>query len=233
MSYLWQEFNIKTFPAETLVFRDGIFCQDLSDYESAEFNTDKNTISIVKTPSLPIHIIIIGEIAGNFDINIDILPENIDVFMTTKIFNKKPAFLNFFIKNTGKNSVFNGQIIAQNYNLLKIDVNAGHFCENTGIFVKTKVLAHQNSDTQLNGYANIENNAKDSESDVSFSVMAVDESAKIKMMPTQYIKSVPLCAKHSASIYKNNEFQVDYLRGAGLSLAEIKQIFQEAFLSQE
>ena len=37
MSYLWQEFNIKTFPAETLVFRDGVFCEDLSDFESVEF----------------------------------------------------------------------------------------------------------------------------------------------------------------------------------------------------
>lgn len=233
MSYLWQEFNIKTFPAETLVFRDGVFCEDLSDYESAEFDADKNTISVVKTPTQPIHIILIGEITGKFDINIVILPGNTDVFMTAKIFNKKPAFLNFFIKNTGKNSVFNGQIIAQNYNSLKIDVKAGHFCENTGIFVKTKVLAHENTETDLSGYADIENNAVESDSDVSFSVMAVDESAKIIMKPMQYIKSVPHGAKHSASIYKNNEFQVDYLRGAGLSGEEIKQVFQEAFLSQE
>ena len=40
MSYLWQEFNIKTFPAETLVFRNGLFCEELSDYndlDSLEF----------------------------------------------------------------------------------------------------------------------------------------------------------------------------------------------------
>ena len=39
MSYLWQEFNIKTFPAETLVFRDGVFYEDLSDYENIEFDS--------------------------------------------------------------------------------------------------------------------------------------------------------------------------------------------------
>ena len=77
MSYLWQEFNIKTFPAETLVFRDGVFCEDLSEYQSVEFNIDKNLISVNKTPKLPIHIIYIGEIAGNIDLNIDINAENV------------------------------------------------------------------------------------------------------------------------------------------------------------
>ena len=54
MSYLWQEFNIKTFEAETLVFRDGVFCEDLSDYESMNFEPESNSINITKTPKLPI-----------------------------------------------------------------------------------------------------------------------------------------------------------------------------------
>ena len=72
MSYIWQEFNIQTFPAETLVFRDGVFCDDLSDYENISFDIQNNTINIDKTPKLPVHIIYIGEIAGNIDLNINI-----------------------------------------------------------------------------------------------------------------------------------------------------------------
>ena len=232
MSYLWQEFNIKTFKAETLVFRDGVFCEDLSDYESINFEPESNSINITKTPKLPIHIIYIGEIAGNIDINVNISAQNAKVIATLKIINTKPAFLKIFIKNTGKNSLFNGRIIAQNHNSLKIDVFGEHLCENTGVFVKTHVLAHKNSETVLNGYATIEKNFKDCDSDISFSVMA-DENAKISMKPVQYIKSEPLSAKHSAAIYKPNTAQINYLRESGLSGVEVKQVLQEAFLSIE
>jgi len=230
MSYLWQEFNIKTFPAETLVFRDGLFCEDLSDYKSVEFN--KNTVNISKTPKIPIHIIYIGEITGNIDININILAKNTKVIMTTKITNKKPAFFNIFVKNTGKNSLFDGQIIAQNYKNLEINVTGQHLCENTGVFVKTRVLAHKNTNTILNGFAKIDKKQKFCDSDISFSVMA-DESAKITMKPCQFIQSVPKNAVHNASLYKSNDNQVNYLRSAGLSGAEIKNILQEAFLSEQ
>jgi hypothetical protein len=232
MSYLWQEFNIKTFKAETLVFRDGVFCEDLSDYESMNFEPESNSINITKTPKIPIHIIYIGEIAGNIDMNINISAKDAKIIATLKIINKKPAFLKFFIKNTGKNSVFNGSIIAQNHNSLKIDVFGEHLCENTGVFVKTHVLAHKNSETVLNGYATIEKNFKDCDSDISFSVMA-DENAKISMKPMQYIKSEPLSAKHSAAIYKPNVAQINYLRESGLSGVEVKQVLEEAFLSIE
>jgi len=232
MSYLWQEFNIKTFPAETLVFRDGVFYEYLSEYKNCHFDQEKNLIIIDKTPKLPVHIIYIGEIAGNFDINVDLSSQNTNVFLTVKIINKKPAFLNIFIKNTGKNSVFNGQIIAQNFNLLKIDASGRHLCENTGIFLKNRVLAHKDTETILNGYAIIEKNIKNCDSDISFSVMA-DKSAKITMKPTQFIKSVPNSAKHSASLYSPSENQINYLRGAGLSGTEVKDVLQEAFLSQE
>ena len=230
MSYLWQEFNIKTFPAETLVFRDGIFCKDLSDYESAFVDSDKKSIFITKKSKLPVHIIYIGEIVSDTDLNINIESEYSDVIMTMKINNKKPAFLNIFIKNTGKNSKFDGQIIAQNYNFLKIDVYGQHLCENTGIFVKTRVLAHENTNTVLNGYAEIEKNTPECDSDISFSVMA-NENTKITMKPTQYIKSVPNNASHSVSLYQPNDNQINYLRESGLSCSEIKNILEEAFLS--
>ena len=231
MSYIWQEFNIKTFPAETLVFRDGVFCDDLSDYENISFDIQNNTINIDKTPKLPVHIIYIGEIAGNIDININLSAKNTKVFMTTKINIKRPAFLNIFVKNTGKKSIFDGQIIAQNYNSLKIAVKCEHLYENTGIFVKNRILAHKNSETDLIGSAIIRKNIKECDSDISFSVMA-DESAKIKMCSIQYIKSEPKSAKHSASIYKPNENQIEYLRNSGLSEHEIKNVLEEAFFSQ-
>ena len=232
MSYLWQEFNIKTFPAETLVFRNGVFCEDLSDYKSAEFNQNENTINILKTPKSPIHIIYIGEITGNIDLNINILAKNTKVIMTNKIINKKPAFLNIFVKNTGKNSLFNGQIIAQNYTDLKITAVGQHLCENTGIFIKTRVLAHKNTNTFLIGTAKIDKNKKYCDSDISFSVMA-DKSAKITMKPTQYIQSVPEKAIHSASLYKPNDNQINYLHSSGLSGTEVQNILEEAFLSEQ
>ena len=230
MSYLWQEFNIKTFPAETLVFRDGVFCEDLSEYESVKFNKQENLISVDKTPNLPVHIIYIGEVSGNIDFYININAENTNIVLDWKTTNKKPAFFNLFIKNFGKNSVLNGQIIDKNYDKLKINVKAQHLTENTGIFVKTRVVAYKNTSTDLQGSAIIEKNATDCDSDISFSVMA-DESAKIILKPTQYINSAPKKASHSASLYKPNENQIKYLRTSGLGTIEIKQVMEEAFLN--
>ena len=229
MSYLWQEFNIKTFIAETLVFRDGVFCEDLSDYKSAVFKN--NTVTVNKKSDLPIHIIYIGEIAGDINLNIDIIAGDNTVIMTNKIFNKKPAFLNIFVKNAGKNSVFDGKIIVKNENSLKIRVKGQHLCENTGIFVKTKVAAYKNSETDLAGSAIIEKNMPNCDSDISFNVMA-DDNAKIILKPMQYIKSVPTSAKHSAALYKPNDNQITYLRMSGLSGAEIKEVLENAFLEQ-
>ena len=230
MSYLWQEFNIKTFPAETLVFRDGVFYEDLSDYKNIEFDSEKNLISVNKTPKLPIHIIYIGEIAGDINLNIDINAENSNIVMDLKTTNKTPAFLNIFIKNTGKNSVFNGYIIDKNYDKLKINVIGQHLNENTGIFVKTRVAAYKNTLTDLQGCAKIEKNAINSDSDISFSVMA-DKDAKIILKPTQYINSVPKNAVHNSSLYKPNQNQINYLCESGLGKIEIKKVLEEAFLN--
>ena len=232
MSYLWQEFNIKTFPAETLVFRNGVFYDDLSDYQSVEFDKSKNLIKVLKTPKLPIHIIYIGEITGNIDINVDILAKNTKVFMILKTTNKKPAFLNIYIKNTGKNSLFDGQIITQNYKDLEINTTGHHLCENTGIFIKTRILAHKNTNTVLKGIAKIDKNKKLCDSNISFSVMA-EESAKITIKPTQFIQSVPKNVIHNASLYKPTENQINYLNNAGLSGKEVKTVLEEAFLSEQ
>ena len=232
MSYLWQEFNIKTFPSETLVFRNGDFCDDLSDYENCEYNKKTNTVIIKNTPKLPVHIIYIGEIDGKIALNIEIKAENAGIFMTNKIINKKPAFLNIFVKNAGKKSFFRGQIIAQNYDSLNIDATGQHLIDESDIFINTRVLAHKNTNTILKGFAKIDKNIKDCNSDISFSVMA-DESAKITMVPTQYINSVPKSATHSASLYKPTDNQINYLRESGLSGIEVKELLETAFLSEQ
>jgi len=229
MSYLWQEFNIKTFPSETLVFRNGDFCDDLSDYQSAIF--ENNTITINKTSKLPIHIIYIGEVSGDIDLNININAKDNKIIMTTKIFNLEPLNMNIFVKNTGKNSIFDGKIIVKNKKSLKINTNGQHLCENTGIFINTKVAAYKNSENILTGNAIIEKDVPNCNSDISFTVLA-DDNAKITLKPAQYIKSVPNSAKHSASIYKPNDNQIYYLRTSGLSGAEIKNILENAFLEQ-
>jgi hypothetical protein len=230
MSYLWQEFNIKTFPAETLVFRDGVFCEDLSEYENASFDTNKNLISVDKTPKLPVHIIYIGEIAGNINLNIDINAENSNIVIDLKTINKTPAVLNILVKNSGKNSVVNGQIIDKNYSELKVNAVGQHLVENTGIFIKTRVAAYKNTLTDLFGSAKIEKNALFCDSDISFYVMA-DETARVILKPTQYINSVPNKASHSAALYKPTENQINYLRNSGLGINEINQIMEEAFLN--
>ena len=73
MSYMWQDFNIKPMQAETIVYRDGKYCENLS--------TIKN-IPINKNYDLPVHIIYVGEIDGENTLNIDINVPNQPVFLS-------------------------------------------------------------------------------------------------------------------------------------------------------
>ena len=63
MSYMWENFNIKPFPAETIVYRDGKYCPDLSTIKNVPIN---------KNYDLPVHIIYVGEIDGKNKLDIDI-----------------------------------------------------------------------------------------------------------------------------------------------------------------
>ena len=222
MSYMWNEFNIKTFPAETIVYRDGVYCPELS--------TLKND-SINQKYDLPVHIIYIGEITGKCRLDINIGAENQDVFLTAKIKNKKPAFFNIFIKNAGKNSKITGNVFIENLSELNFDCTANHLYENTGIFIKNKVWAGKNSKSVLSGTAIINKNCDNCGSDLSFTVMP-EQGAIIDFMPAQKISSIPATADHSASIYTPTDAQISYLRQAGLGILEINEVTKEAFLNE-
>ncbi len=219
MSYLWNEFNIKTFTAETIVYRDGEYCPDLSTIKAGQID---------KKYDLPVHIIYVGEIVDKNELVIDINIENQPVFLSVDIKNKKPAFLNVFIKNTGKNSELKGHVFVENFDNLELNINADHLCENTGILVHTKLIAHKNTYSKLSGKAKIAGKCRECISDIGFSAIA-DDTAKIEFLPAQYIKSEPKSAAHSASIYQQTPAQIQFLRLAGLSTAEIRDVAFEAF----
>lgn len=220
MSYMWNEFNIKTMPAETVVFRDGVFCPDLSTLDGTDINENYEK---------PVHIIYIGEIAGDCRLNININVPNQTVFISIRIKNKKPAFLNIFIKNAGKKSDFRGHILLENFDTLNFNCTAEHNSPDTVILVKTKLLAHKDSISKLSGTAIINKSSENVESDISFSALA-DKSAKISFLPAQRISAVPHTADHSASIYQPSAPQIEYLREAGLSSAEVRDTLSEAFI---
>ena len=127
MSYMWENFNIKPIKAETIVYRDGEYCPDLSTIKNGPIN---------KNYKLPVHIIYVGEIIGKNNLDIDINTENQDVYLSVNIKNKKPAFFNIFIKNTGKNSKLFGHILLDNHDDLNYNCIAQHLSEFTGIFYK-------------------------------------------------------------------------------------------------
>lgn len=216
---MWNEFNIKTFPAETIVFRDGVYVADLSTLPNAPI--DKNY-------DLPVHIIYVGEIAGKNRLNIDVLVQNQKVFFSADIKNKKPAFLNIFIKNAGKNSEIRGHVMITNESEFEYECMAHHTEKNTGIFVKTKLFGRENSKSKLSGTAIIDNGCKECASDIGFSALAA-QNAKIEFMPAQRICAEPVSAEHSASIYRPNDAQILYLRQAGLSGQEVNDAMIEAF----
>jgi len=218
---MWDEFNIKTFDAETVVYRDGVYCPELSTIVGTDFD---------KKYDRPIHIIYVGDIAGNCRLNVNIFVENQPVFLSAKIKNKKPAFLNIFIKNAGKNSEFRGHVIIHNENDIKFNCNALHTAPDTTILLKTKLIAGRNSISKLTGTAEIEKNCNDVNSDISFCALA-DKTARIEFMPAQRISAVPTSAEHSASIYQPTVQQIEYLRGSGLSGAEVDSAMREAFVN--
>jgi hypothetical protein len=233
MQYLWEKFNIKTFPAHSVIFVDGIFQPDISDCEKCTVRMLDNITEIVadSPDDLPVHIVSLGEITGNRKIFLKIFSENIHVFLTAKNEFHVPAFLTVFIENTGKNSTFTGSLVLQNHSDLKLDIGASHLAPNACVFVKTRVLAHQNSTTDLHATANIVADCPGCESDISFTAMCAPDIKSIKMSPNQKIASIPESAEHSAAIYRGTKLQIEFLSAAGLDAQQIKQTLEEAFLN--
>ena len=221
MSYMWENFNIKPFPAETIVYRDGKYCPELS--------TIKNS-PIDKNYDLPVHIIYVGEISGKCRLDIDVNIPNQVVFLSVNVKNKFPAFFNIFIKNTGKNSEIRGHILMDNYDNLTFDCNAHHLSANTGILLQNKLIANKNSVSKLSATAIINKGCENCNSDINFSAISHND-AKIEFLPAQRISSIPENAGHSASIFSPKPIQIQFLREAGLSSTEINDVFQESFIN--
>lgn len=223
MSYIWQDFNIKTFEAETVVFRDGVFCPELSTLESPEISSNYD---------LPIHFIYIGEISGENCLNI-VINENVKnqvLYLSAKVKVKKNATINININNNGFGSDLRGFFIIENHGDLKFNLDANHLCKNTGIFIKTKILSYKNTSATLSGVAHIYKYCDNCKSDINFSAM-IDKNAKIIFSPVQRISAIPESASHSASIAQYNQPQIEYLYSAGLTSVEVKDILREAFMS--
>ena len=223
MSYIWQDFNIKTFPAETVVFRDGVFCPEFSTLESPVI--DKNY-------DLPIHFIYVGELSGENTLDINILEnvKNQKIFLSAKVKVKNNADIHINIKNSGFGSDINGFFVIENHGNLNFDLDAHHLCRNTGISVKTKLLAYKNSVSRLSGTANIYKYCEDGRSNIAFSALA-EQDAKIIFMPQQKISAIPESAAHSANIAHYTDPQIEYLHESGLTDLEIKTVLREAFMN--
>ena len=223
MAYIWQDFNIKTFPAETVVFRDGVFCPELSTLESQII--DKNY-------DLPIHYIYVGELIGENILEINV-PENVKnqkIFLSVNITVNKISDFNIIIKNSGMNSDIRCFIVLQNHGNLTFDINTHHLCKNTGIFVKTRLIAYKNSTSKLSGAAHIYQYCENCDSDINFSAMA-ENSAKIQFSPIQRISAIPKSAEHSANIFEMTRPQIEYLHESGLSDNEINSVMRDAFIN--
>jgi len=216
---MWNEFNIKTFPAETIVYRNGKYVPDLSTMAPG---------AIISKIDLPVHIIYVGEIADENKLNIDLSAARQNVFLSIDLKIKKPAFLNIFIKNAGKNSEVRAHVVIENNDNFGLDIKALHAAPQTTILATTKLVANKNSSAKLSGTAEIETGAIDTVSDISFAALA-DESAKISFLPAQRIRAVPKSADHGAAIYTPRAPQIQFLRGMGLSGAEVDTALREAF----
>jgi hypothetical protein len=228
MQFLWESFNIKTFPANTVVFMDGKFMSDLSMFETGILTASDNSVDILKSGKLPVHIISVGEISGSMKLEINIA--NNQVFMSMKTIFKKPAEINIFIKNAGENATLKGNFLLKNESDLVFNIFNEHYAENTGIFTKIKAICGSKSSTALRGTAYIREGSK---SDISLTALCAPDVKSISFRPEQRIYGVPNSADHSAAIWRGTEPQIEFLREAGLSKIEIDRVLQEAFESDE
>lgn len=222
MSYELQNFNKKSPDFETIVFKNGIFCQKKSSINIKDINnnTDK-----------PIYIWYLGTLldTNNIEIPVKIQNKKLALYVNVKI--KKPAILNIFIQNAGKKSKIHSNIIIHNYSSFKLNIYAKNAAKQTDIIINTKIVAYKNSFSKLYGNSEIEKNCPNTNSNISFSALC-SNSAKIEFLPSQDIHSVPDNAEHSSSIYTPQKSQIIYLSYAGLTYVKIKNLLKRAFLNK-
>ena len=223
MSYIWEDFNIKPFPAETVVFRDGIFCPELSTLDSPV--VDKNY-------DLPIHFIYVGELTGqnDFDININENIKNQSVYISVKVKVKTFAKLNINIKNSGFGTDLRGFVVIENHGNIDFNIDAHHLAQNTGILIQTRLLAYEDSISKITGTAYIYQYCENAKSNIEFSALA-GKNAQIVFSPRQKISSIPDTAEHSANIAHFTVPQVEYLHESGLNDIEVKKVLKDAFIN--
>ncbi len=226
MKKIFSKFNISKFLSYEIIFKDNKLLSNIKDNIIEIKNTN---IDINKKITLPIHIIYIGDILKDNNINININIDNQEVFLTLKLINKLKNNLNININNNGKNSKFKGKIIIKNESILDIKENCNHLNKNTEIILYTRIINLKNSNSRISAVANIEKNLKECISDINFSAIA-EINSKIDFLPVQYIKSIPISADHSASLYKENQKQIEYLKNSGLNKNKINKILKEAFI---
>jgi len=208
-------------PAETLVYCDGVLQKELSTIKNCD---------ISQKYDLPVHIIYLGSISNENTLNININIDNQPVFLTVIVENKKPAFFNIFIKNTGKNSELRGHILLKNYSDLIFKCETQHLAPDTGILLQNKLIGFENSFSELSGTAIINKNCENTKSDIQFAGL-LDKTARVKFIPKQKIMSVPKNAEHSAYMFHGSDAQINYLHSTGLDSTEIKDILNEAFIN--
>jgi hypothetical protein len=210
--------NIRTFPANTRVYRNGVFAPDLSDESmGADF---------------PLHIIHIGKIEGVHNWFIDVFDPR-DVFLTARIEADGDAKINLEINLNLENIGFDGKIFIKNAGDLTLNVIGNNNKSGTKIKCHAKLFAAAASRNNLSGLANIPSEIANAETDIAFSALCERGVKLLKMSPAQRISSVPENAGHSASIYRPAPAQIQYLETAGLSARESAELLDRVFMEEE
>jgi Fe-S cluster assembly scaffold protein SufB len=218
MTYLFDDFkNIRTFPANTQVYRDGVLVPEFCDNSLGE--------------DAPLHIIHIGHISGAQNWFID-MNDVKNVYLTARITIDDNAKIRIEINANHENQEFDGKLFIKNSGDLDLNIVANNNKSYTQIHCETKLFAMANSKNNMAGTANIPSDVIDADSDIGFSALCANNVAYLKMAPSQRISSVPKSATHSASIYHPTPAQVKYLEMAGLSDDQATDLLNKAFMDE-
>jgi len=218
MAYLFDEFkNIRTFPARTRVYRDGVFAPELSsDGDGA----------------LPLHIIHIGNISGAQNWFVD-MNDSEKVFFTAKVSASGATKIKIEVNANLPGLSFDGKIIIKNTGSLNLDIAGNNNRDDTKIRIETKLFAGAGSENRLVGIANVPAGVSGVETDIGFAALVAPGAKTLVMSPQQKISGTPKSAGHSASIYRPSEPQIRYLEAAGLSESESAELLNRVFLEEE